>query len=111
MTEAAKRKTRKPAKKLTAVELMKTPRHMLAWLQSMPARSVVTRDLLSDTKCLGANFIKAQGCTEFFGDLITSGAAWGKNDWFGNVINELGSEGEREAVTAQRAIRAIKSAS
>ncbi len=109
MSEAAKRKT-KPAPKLAAVELMATPKHMLAWLRSKKPRAIVTRDLISCTKCLGANFLTAKGFPadtfrHNLHDFIPlSGTPAG---WLGRTINDLPDD---KAITAAQAIAAIKRA-
>jgi hypothetical protein len=95
MTEA--KQTKKPK---TAAELMKTPRHMLAWLRGQPARSIVTLDTLDNDACLAANFLAAHG--HKFDVLVREHMP----DWFVPVINDQLPTGT--PITAQRAIAAIE---
>ncbi len=107
MSEDAKRKT-KPAPKLTAVELMATPKHMRAWLRTFKPRGVVTRNLCDSTACLGANFLKAKGHIVAFG---VNDFAGGKPvpDWFLETFfdDKLPAYG---SITAAQALAAIKRA-
>jgi hypothetical protein len=96
MEREAKRKTQK----LTAADLMKTPRHMLAWLRAQPARSIVTLDTLNNGACLAANFLADHG--------HKFDAFKHMPDWFKPVIND--HLPIQTPITAQRAIAAIKKA-
>jgi hypothetical protein len=90
----AERKTK------TASELMKTPRHMLAWLRSHPARSIVTLNTLDNYACLAANFLADHGHEFDAFEHIP--------EWLKPVIND--HLPTNTPITAQRAIAAIKKA-
>jgi hypothetical protein len=86
---------------LTAADLMKTPKHMLAWLRAQPARSIVTLNTLDNDACLAANFLAAHGHPfDVFEDIP---------DWFKPVIND--HLPTNTPITARRALAAVTAAS
>lgn len=86
--------------KLSSMELMETPEHMLRWLRRKKPTTIVTRDILDNDACLGANFCRAHGYT-FSGNFDV---LFPCNGWFASVVNSLPTD---KSITARAAIRAI----
>lgn len=86
----------------TARQLMVTPAPMLAWLRTFAPGDVVTQDIVPNSSCLGANFVKDFGHADGFMDY--SSIIPDRAHWFVPVLYYLTPY---QAITAAEAIAAI----
>ena len=92
--------------KPTPVQLLASPKPILAWLHGQAPNAIAARDILSNTRCLAATFLSANGYPEntFRDDLYNLMPVGG---WLGRAINTLATD---RPITAREAIAALDKA-